>query len=91
MKVLYLVKPEEADLARIMEQKLLALPRSSGVLFVSITVRPGTDTEPPVYDIFIGCDRELDESLMDPLARVTLRDELELGIHLTVSARRGVG
>ncbi len=91
MKSVYLVKQEEADLARAMERKLLALPRSSGVLFVGVSVRPRTSQSSPVYDIFIGCDRDLDEKLMDPLVRVTLRDALEEGIQVVISARRGVG
>ncbi len=90
MKNLYLVKQEEADLAREMERKLLALPRSSGVLFVGVSVRPETPRSKPIYDIFVGCDRNLDEKLMDPLVRVTLREELESGLELVVSARRGV-
>ena len=86
----YFVKPEEADLARRIENKLMALPLSSGLLFVGVSIMPGTAEEVPVYRVWVGCHRDFDEALMDPLVRVTLREEIESGIRLTVEAHRGL-
>ena len=88
MKTIFLVSDKEADLARTIEAKLLALPPSSGILFVGVSVDPATDFYPATYHIWIGCHRDYEESLMDPLVRVTLRDELE-GAHVHVHAHRG--
>ncbi len=90
MRTLFLVKASEADLARDIERRLLALPKESGILFVGVKVIPETDTENPIYDIFIGCDRGLEEGLMDVVVRSVLRPEIEAGVQVRVFARRGV-
>ena len=87
MKTLFFVKPEEGDLARHMEAKLLKLPLSSGVLFVGVSVDPG---ERPIYRVWVGCSRNLDEALMDSLVRVTLREEIDSGAIIAVEAHRGL-
>jgi hypothetical protein len=88
MKTIFLVSEKEADLARTMEARLLALPPSSGVLFVGVSVDPATDIFPATYHIWVGCHRDYEEALMEPLVRVTLRDELA-GVRALVHSRRG--
>ena len=90
MKTSYFVTPEEGDLARKMEAKLLRLPLSSGLLFVGVSVVPRTDSDPSTYQVWVGCHRDFDEQLMDPLVRVTLREEIESGTQLNVVAHRGL-
>lgn len=90
MKQIYLVKEEEAELARKMETKLLALPRSSGVLFVGVSVTPQIEETPAVYNVWVGCDRTFDEKLMPEIVKVTLRDEISAGNIIKTYAHRGV-
>lgn len=92
MKTIFLVQPGEAELARTMERKLLALPRGSGVLFVGVSVDPARPEEeiPATYRIWIGCDRMFEESLMGPLVQVTLREEIARGVQISVEAHRGL-
>lgn len=88
MRNVLLVKPEDADLARRMESKLIALPMSSGILFAGVSVRPASDA--PIYCVWIGCHRDFDEKLMDPLVRGTLAGEIQDGAHIVIEAHRGL-
>ena len=91
MRNIYLVKQEQADLARRIEAKLLELPLSSGILFVGVSVTPATDVrEYPVYQVCVGCHRDFDEGWIDPVVRVTLRQEITDGAHVQVEAHRGI-
>jgi hypothetical protein len=85
MKTIFLISQREVDIARSIEDKLLDLPSSSGILFVGVSISQTTDQ--PTYHVWVGCNRSYEESLMDSLVRVTLRD-LE-GIRLQVHAHRG--
>lgn len=90
MKTLFLVKQEEADLARSMEQKLLRAAKKSGVLFVSVTVSPANNEKPrPVYQVFLGCDRNTDPRTMDALIRFLLLEEVQKGVELETVVRQG--
>jgi hypothetical protein len=92
MKTVFLVKEEEAGLARVMEQKLLDLPPQSGILFAGVSVKPSTEENvPPVYEVWVGCCRDFSEGLMKPLVELTLRDELAAGVRIHVEAHRGQG
>ena len=88
MKTIFMVSREETDLARRVEARLLDLPSSSGILFVGVSVAPATSSSPTVYHIWVGCRRDYEEALMDPLVRVTLRDEL-VGVSVVVHTHRG--
>lgn len=90
MKTVFLVTEEEADTARRMESKLLKLPLSSGVLFAGVSVVPARPGEQPIYRIWIGCHRSLEEKLIESVVRHTLRDEIQCGIILKVEAHRGI-
>jgi hypothetical protein len=91
MKNVFLVKQEEADLARKMEAKILGLPASTGVLFVGVSVTPADERVPnPVYHVWVGCHRDFDAGLVDPLIRVTLRNEILAGAVITIEAHRGI-
>jgi hypothetical protein len=88
MKTIFLVSGKEADLARVIEARLLALPPSSGILFVGVSVEPATAESVAIFDIWVGCCRDYEEALMNPLIMITLRDELE-GRCVRVHAHRG--
>lgn len=90
MKTVFLVTREEADLARKMEQKLLALPESAGILFVSIEViqDPFQQSREILFNVFVGCTRERDASLMDVLVRRYLREDIHEA-QLVITSRRG--
>lgn len=85
MKTIFLISQKESDIARAMEEKLLALPSSSGILFVGVSISLTADQ--PTYRVWVGCHRDYEEALMDPLVRVTLR-EFE-GVRVQVHAHRG--
>jgi hypothetical protein len=90
MKVVVLVTEEEADLARSMEKRLLALPESSGVLFAGVSIRPATDYMPSHYSVWVGCHRDFSEGIVEPLVRATLSEEIRRGVAITVEAHRGI-
>lgn len=73
-----------------MESKILALPLSSGILFVGITIAPSSPESPSIYNVWIGCHRDFDELLMDSVVRMVLREELQGGVRLVVQAHRGI-
>jgi len=73
-----------------MEQKLLALPRSSGILFVGVKVHPGLPPQASVYQIWVGCSRDHVEETIEKLVEVVLQEEILHGAVVRVEARRGV-
>lgn len=90
MKTIFLVDADEAAVARAMEQRLLALPEASGILFVGVDVvqNPLEHKREALFKVFIGCSRERDPQLMDAIARRYLRDLIPQH-QLVVEARRG--
>jgi len=90
VKTIFLVKPEEADKAREIETKLLSLPHISGILFVGVAVKPTEPGKSPLYRIWVGCVRELEEDLLVTLVHHTLREDIEKGLCISVEAHRGV-
>lgn len=90
MRLIFLVQASEAERARRMEQKLLALNKNAGVLFVGVEVvqDPFEKNRSPFYKVFIGCDRERDTSLVEAIAKKFLADEVK-ETQLSVVAHRG--
>lgn len=82
------VKQEQAELARKIERKLLALSPDAGILFVGVSVDPTVEEE-PIYRAWIGCSRKIREDLVPKIIDVTLREELESGVKIKVEAHRG--
>lgn len=94
MRPVFLVKQEEADLARQIESRLLGLPLNSGILFVGVSVVPAVDEKKVpsvVYRIWVGCHRDFDEGLIKMVVRHALLEELEKGLCIEVEVHRGIG
>ncbi len=90
MNLVHYVKDEEAALARVMESKLLKLPRDSGILFVGVSVEPATAEYPvPVYRVWIGCSRDVDPRMLPTLVEVTLHEEVRAGHKIRTDSRMG--
>ena len=90
MKTIFLVKPEEFEIARKIEKLLLGLPIESGILFVGIDVIPAhTLCSETTYDIFVGCSRDLEVSVVEPLVKNTLAKDFP-NIKISVQTRRGI-
>ena len=97
MNQIPIVTQEEFELARKIEEKMLALPKESGVLFVGVSVEvthlqdegPGeSPVRSVVYHIALGIDRSFTLGIVEPLVRVTV-GSLATGINLVVEAHRG--
>jgi hypothetical protein len=84
------VKPEEAALAREIEERLSFVRGDAGILFVGVSVRPTVAGEAPLYHVWIGCDRSTQENLMHHLVANICRAELDAGVKIEVEAHRGV-
>lgn len=84
------VKPEEAELARDMESRLLRLRADAGILFVGVSVQPTKVGEAPVFHVWLGCTRNTTEELMHHLVASTFHPEIASGIKIEVEAHRGV-
>ena len=89
MRPVPIVSEQEAATARVMEQKLLALPRTSGILFVGVKVQPGVGV-PATFMVWVGCHRNIEEEAMQRLVEAALQEELSIGAIIKVEARRGV-
>lgn len=89
MELIHFVKTEEAQLAKQMEAKLLALPPESGILFVSVMVEPSTPSTSAVYKVWIGSSRDVDPRMLPTLVEVTLRDEVKEGHCIRTESRMG--
>lgn len=93
MKKIFVVKQEEADLARKMEKKLLGLSEASGILFVGVSVIPDPIAESriPLYKVVVGCSRERDPKLADAIIKYYLAAEIDDNENqLVVEVHRGV-
>jgi len=86
MELVSFVKDEEAVLAKKMERKLLTLSITSGVLFVGVGVLPGA---PPIYEVWIGCSRDVDPRMIPTLVETTLYEEVRAGHKIRTQARMG--
>lgn len=89
MELVHFVKDEEAQLAKKMEEKLLKLPKESGVLFVGVGVEAGTERSPTIYRVWVGCDRRVDPRTVVALVDVTLYEEIKEGRVVRTEARMG--
>lgn len=91
MRTIFLVTQEEVAKARALEQKLIALPPASGILFVSVSVEPANDLSMrPIYRVFVGCSPEIEPASMKALIMLFLKEEVEKGELFAVAAHRGV-
>lgn len=90
METIPFVKREHGDLARAIEQKLLAVPKDAGILFVGVEVTPTEVTDDPVYKVLVGVDRDskTDEAV-GYLVTLTLSNELLQGANIKTEVRRG--
>ena len=89
MKNVFFVEPDELEKALRIEQRLLALPEESGVVFVGVEVEPKNDIRTyPLYKVCVGCKRGMDLRVMKPLVQHTLIHELD-PLHLHVEAKYG--
>lgn len=75
MKTIPFVTDAEHQIARAIEQKVMGLSIEAGILFVGVSVVPSTPATRAVFNIWVGCTRELDESVVPGLVEVALRDE----------------
>lgn len=89
MEEIPFVKPEEAELAREMERRLLEIRDDAGVLFVGVSVRPTVAGEAPIFFIWLGCKRSTSEDMMGPLVDHLFREEILKGVQIKVEAHRG--
>ncbi len=89
MKLVHVVKTEEAELAKKMERKLLNLPMSSGVLFAGVGVEPETPSSPTAYRVWIGCSRTIDPRMIPTLVEVTLHEEVKAGLVILTESKMG--
>lgn len=93
MKTVFLVQPDEAEMARQMEKTLLALPEDSGILFVSVSIIPdplAKEGRKALYRVVVGCSRSRATELISTVTRAYLR---QIGVpdsQLTIEVHRGV-
>jgi hypothetical protein len=86
--------PDEAALARFMETKLISTPADTGILFAGVSLEVAlTDELVPkrsvAYHVWVGLDRQHDESIAGPLVQAILNDQRLKGIDLHIHAHRG--
>ena len=74
MKNVFFVKPQQAELARQLEQRLIGLSQESGIIFVGVQVQDGKEILGPTYAIFIGCNRSMEVSAIEELTKLVLKD-----------------
>lgn len=89
MELVSYVKDEEAVLAKKMEQKLLNLSITSGILFVGVGVLPGSHGGFPTYEVVVGCSRSVDPRMIPTLVETTLYEEVKAGHQIHTQAWMG--
>jgi hypothetical protein len=89
MELVHFVKNEEAELAKKMESKLASLDRRAGVLFVGVSVQPSTPESPTIYQVWIGCSRDIDPRMIPTLVEVALYEEMAAGHVIRTEAKMG--
>ena len=91
MRTVFLVTPEEVAKARSLEEKLIAIPPESGVLFVGVSVEPANDLRiKPIYEVFVGCSPAMEPVAIQGLVLLLLKEEIAEGHLFRVSAHRGL-
>jgi hypothetical protein len=91
MRHIFYVKDHEAEKARQIEKKILGINIMSGILFVGVSVEPEQPGKPPVYCVWIGCRRDVDEQTAMDLVKLKLGDELDEGMSFRIQAHCGIG
>ena len=104
METIFVVSEDEFIRARKMEEKLLALPKDAGILFVGVSVKEDKKKSPAYYDlktetferaviyhVYLGVHRDLTEELYTHLVATILATEIAEGnLNVHVEAHRGV-
>lgn len=85
MKDIFIVKPEQLDLARKVENILLSLSEDIGIIFASANIKPNF-----ILDVLIGCKKEIDKNLIEYIAKYYLREEMPQDIKLIIKVRCGI-
>src|SRR3954468_19416825 len=91
MKPVFYVKPTDAEVAQGMETKLMDLPQEAGILFAGISVKPDEEDGEPVFHVWVGCHKNMDERMMPSLIGMVFQKEIEAGRRVKVEAHRGLG
>ena len=84
MKTVPIVREEDAKLARSIEDKMTAVSKEAGILFVGVEVYPQDDG--PEFHLTVGCSRNLDGRTIQSLTVLTIgnmvdRKKLLLQVH----------
>lgn len=91
METIPFVRPEEAELARAIERKLLGLSSEAGIVFVGVDVSPSVAGQDPIYRVLVGLNRKFKlEGAVTQLATMTLSQELLTGADIQIEVRRGL-
>ncbi len=93
MKEIFIVKTEQSNMAHRIEEVLLSLSESIGILFVSVKVEA-----PLIFNILIGirgkkeiCEEIPDETLVEYIAKYFLQQEEAIKeAELKIIVRRGI-
>ena len=72
-----------------MEQLLLSKPRSFGITFVGVSVTPHLPPHAPLFWIWIGCDRSIEEQAIEMAVALLIRQKFGEQLHLKIEAHRG--
>lgn len=91
MKNIFIVNPEQLDLARYFELVVLKLPKEGGILFASASIIEGRDG----WDLsaVIGCSRSMEISAVEALIWQTIAKEEPLNSikeRIKIQVYRGV-
>lgn len=93
MRTVFLVQPDEAEIARRMEKILVSLPEDGGILFASVSVIQDPLSREPrkvLYRVVIGCNRSRDSELISLVARTYLHQKMTDEYQLTIEVHRGI-
>ena len=87
MRTRPVISEASAQLARDIENKMAAVSRDAGVLFISIEVYMQDDG--PEYRLIVGCNRNMDTRTMKSLVLMTVGD-MVASEKLLLTVHRGV-
>lgn len=91
MKNIFIVNPEQRDLARYFELVMLKLPKEGGILFAGASIIEERDGWS--LSAVIGCSRSIEISAAEALIWQTIAKDVTLNPikkHIKIQAYRGV-